>query len=329
MRIGQNPGKENSALEMTTYHRIIIPVYIPNFEGYFQDAEKIFNICITSLLKSLHSGCAISVINNACCDTITAKLRLLKDEGKIDRLIDANKNKGKIDPLISEMRSSYEPLITVADADVLFKSNWLIQVEKLFKAIPECGMVGHLPDPKKFKGFNATTLLSTLGKAKHEMVDYKDELVRFAQSIGEPEESYVETEIKVFEKNGVKSVIGAHHFSTTLRKEYLEMVPGHPSLKKITGNSESHYIDKPVDKIGFLRLSTRYPVVYHMGNVFESWMDSELNNQKEMDTNEFEFSTPESAKRTAIGKLPYKIRTILETLLFRTPVYKLVQKVFY
>lgn len=35
MRVGTNPEKENFNINTSWYHRIIVPVYIPHFEGYF------------------------------------------------------------------------------------------------------------------------------------------------------------------------------------------------------------------------------------------------------------------------------------------------------
>ncbi len=328
MRIGNNPTKEDTGLELATYHRIILPVYIPNFENYFKDSERIFKACINSLLASVHPKCAISIINNGCNSEILNYLRELRDQHKIDRLIDAAENRGKIDPLIGEIRATYEPYITVADADVLFKPNWITEVESIFKHIPVCGMVGHLPDPKKYKGFNATTLLHTLllGKLGKEKVSFLDELNVFAKSIGEAPEGYVQQEIYTCKLGGIKTAIGAHHFSATLRREFLVHVPEKPSLKKITGNSEYHYIDRPVDEGAYLRLSPIKPVVWHMGNVWEDWMETSV-------ALDGTFIEPKAqtqilpAKKSFTNALPYKVRTLAESLIFRTSVKKLIDKI--
>ena len=51
MRIGSNPNIHKSIALATFSHRVIIPVYIPNAEGYFADAFSVFKICIQSLIK--------------------------------------------------------------------------------------------------------------------------------------------------------------------------------------------------------------------------------------------------------------------------------------
>jgi hypothetical protein len=277
------------------------------------------------LFASVHAGCAISIINNGCNDEILNYLRQLRAEGKIDRLIDAYANRGKIDPLMGEIRATYEPLISVSDADVLFKKNWIVEVEKILDAIPECGMVGHLPDPKKYKGFNATTLVHALfsGKLGREVITFEKELETFALSIGEEPEEYCANIAYTYKSKDVKTIVGAHHFSTTLRREYLKKVPTKPSLKKITGNSEYHYIDRPMDQSGRLRLSPMRPVVWHMGNTWEDWMEAELNlvlSAKET----IQTSAISEAKTSFTAFFPYKVRTLLESLFFRTTLIKVL-----
>ena len=51
MRVGFNPNKDKNLVRSDYYHKIIIPVYIPNFEGYFKDSFRIFKICLESLYK--------------------------------------------------------------------------------------------------------------------------------------------------------------------------------------------------------------------------------------------------------------------------------------
>ena len=37
MRVGFNPNKNKKIDESDFYHQVIIPVHIPNFEGYFNN----------------------------------------------------------------------------------------------------------------------------------------------------------------------------------------------------------------------------------------------------------------------------------------------------
>ena len=79
MRLGNNPEKEQNILEIDSYHRVVIPVYIPNLtEPYFQDGLKILKLCLQSLLKTVHAKTRISIINNNCCSADVLTLNRLK-----------------------------------------------------------------------------------------------------------------------------------------------------------------------------------------------------------------------------------------------------------
>jgi hypothetical protein len=328
MRIGSHPDKDQTALKsIEKYHRVIIIIYIPNLVGYFTDAKRILEINLGSACKTIHSKATITLINNGSCIEIRDFLRAFTVSNNIDKLVEYNPNRGKVDPLIGEIRASYEELITISDFDVLYKKDWIIEVEKIFQRIPACGMVGHMPDPIKYRGFNSTTLLSGLigRRLKVEKQDFKEELGIFAQSINQTYDSYAREEIMTYSKNGIKTVVGAHHFSATLRKEYIWHVNTKPSGQKMAGNSEYHYVDKPVDQMGCLRLSPIVPVVYHMANKWEPWMELEFN--KVTSGNNPESSIPPGKLiKSKISLIPYFLRTKLETLLFRTRLEKFIVK---
>ena len=65
MRAGFNPTKGGKLIDREEcHHRIIIPVHIPHEKDYFEDAYKIFEMCLTSVIKTSVSKIKISVISN-------------------------------------------------------------------------------------------------------------------------------------------------------------------------------------------------------------------------------------------------------------------------
>ncbi len=64
MRIGLNPNKDTVIKPSNYIHQVIIPVFIPNEEGYFKDSLKIFKLCIESLLSTIHNKTFITIVNN-------------------------------------------------------------------------------------------------------------------------------------------------------------------------------------------------------------------------------------------------------------------------
>ena len=52
MRLGFNPHKDKKQIKSDYFHQVVIPVYIPNEEGYFKDSFVILQYCLQSLFKT-------------------------------------------------------------------------------------------------------------------------------------------------------------------------------------------------------------------------------------------------------------------------------------
>ncbi len=70
MRIGYNPHKDKPQSASSYFHQIIIPVYIPNQEGYFKDGFEILKLCLHSLFKTIHDKHCVTIVNNGSCELI-------------------------------------------------------------------------------------------------------------------------------------------------------------------------------------------------------------------------------------------------------------------
>ena len=64
MRIGINPEKFNKEILIENYHRVIVPVFIPHFDGYFAQLLDIFKLCLESLLLTSHTITRVTIYNN-------------------------------------------------------------------------------------------------------------------------------------------------------------------------------------------------------------------------------------------------------------------------
>tara|TARA_R110002050_G_scaffold186318_1_gene320529 strand:+ start:2974 stop:3987 length:1014 start_codon:yes stop_codon:yes gene_type:complete len=283
MRIGINPEKEQNILEIDAYHRVVIPVYIPNLtEPYFKDGLKILELCFSSLLKTIHPKSRISIINNASCTEVSTYLKTLyEQQDKIDQLLLSKINLGKVNALFSSIKSNLEPIITIADSDVMFLPNWQQEVENTMVAFPECGMVSPVPSSIAYRGefLNSTIFYAFFkGRLSFEEIDNPDGLLKFEKSIGRKmyNEIHLKKHLILSNKKG-KAVIGCGHFVATFRAEIFEAAPNENCKFKIVGGSEGRYLDKPNDASGFLRLATLKNLAYHLGNTIEPWMNEEMN----------------------------------------------------
>jgi hypothetical protein len=320
MRIGKNPAKEAIGLEVKYYHRIIVPVYIPNFDGYFKDAKQILTLCLNSILNTIHEKACVTVVNNGCCEPIRQLLDEYFSEGKIDQLVHFNENKGKVDAIYSVAKGCYEPLITITDSDILFLPGWIAAVEQTITVFPEIGLISPCPVPALWNYTNSSTLLSGLlgFNGRFEKIISDDDLLKFPKSVNKDDyyqgkEALLQKQLCLTRKDR-KILIGCGHFAATLRREVFKFAPDMPSLIKITGKSEFTYIDEPVDRAGLLRVGTSKILAHHMGNHLESWMTEELKSIIATSKPSPVERVPD-IKRTAAIIFPYKIRRLLNVIL--------------
>lgn len=288
MRIGINPEKGNKDIHIENYHRIIIPVYIPNFEGYFEDSFEVFKLCIQSLLKTVHKKTRITIYNNNCHPLVK---EFIDEQFEINILIDqvfhSKENLGKINAILAASKGNLEPLITITDADVLFDKGWQSAVEEVFVNFPEAGMVSPVPSSKALSNCTSSTWFYGFfkGKLKFEDVLNPQAMHKFDLSLGNKELLYkpIHLEKYLVLKNRKKSgaaVVGCGHFVATLKRAVFDLGTSEPAFIKIVGGVETKFIDKPNDDLGYLRLATKENYAFHMGNKIENWMFDIVSNLK-------------------------------------------------
>ena len=96
MRIGTNPNINSTIDFSIKSHRVIIPIYIPNAEGYFADAFNVLKVCIDSLLKTINNDTAITLISNASSKEVNDYISQLFIEKKIVKVVFNCENVGKM-----------------------------------------------------------------------------------------------------------------------------------------------------------------------------------------------------------------------------------------
>jgi Glycosyl transferase family 2 len=282
MRIGSNPEKDKE-IQQQGYHRIIIPVFVPNLEGYFEKGLEFTQLCIDSVVKTKHPKSLLTVVNNGSCKQVTLYLQELYDSGGIDQLIHHKSNVGKIDAVIPVAKTCSEKLITISDGDVLFKDGWIQGVEDVFANFPEAGMVSPVPHGTTYPTHTTNTLFDSFFKRKlkfQSVCDSRD-MLRFAESIGSEvmykKKSRLEYQLTV-ERKGFSAIVGCGHFVSTLRREVFDFAPSRLSRKAYATQADRDYIDIPNEKAGLWRLATIKNYAYHMGNNPQEWMRDEFEN---------------------------------------------------
>jgi len=277
MRVGQNPEKDKE-IHDDAYHRIIVPIYVPNLEGYFEKGLEVTKLCLDSLFITKHEKCRVSIVDNGSCKEVREYLQERYRDGNIDQLVQLKQNVGKIDAVIPIAKNAVEALVTISDGDVLFLDGWVQAVESVYVHFPEAGMVSPVPHGTTFANFTVNTLYDAYFKKllKFQEVCDPEDMLRFAASIGREATMYkkrirLKYQLTVSRKSN-HAVVGCGHFVSTLRKEVFKESPEGPSKLAYATSADRNYIDIPNEKAGLWRLATTGNYAYHIGNQPEGWM---------------------------------------------------------
>jgi hypothetical protein len=294
MRFGSNPQKKEKKITLTTHHRIVIVVYIPNEEGFYKDSFDVFKLCLDSLVFTINSNAAITVVNNGSHKKVSDFLNIYLAEKKIDTLISHNTNIGKIDASIGAARGAREKYITLSDADILFAKGWQENVEEVFSKFENVGSVSPIPVRIALNYCTSSVFKQILfGKIKCMFISIPENFInynKYLESINWGSETKDDDKWPVVEKKGIRAVIGSGHQVLTVDRDILfKTTPSNPSLTLVGGDSEYNYVDGPIDKSGMMRLSTYNNFAFHVGNKLESWMmevqKDNINSKKKYDIN--------------------------------------------
>ncbi|CAN1542250.1 Glyco_tranf_GTA_type domain containing protein [Flavobacteriaceae bacterium] len=275
MRVGSNPYKDKIQPVSDYFHQVIIPVYIPNQEGYFKDSFEILTLCLDSLFKTIHSKTFVTIVNNGSCIEVVDYLNNLFLKNIIQEVIHTT-NIGKLNAILKGISGNNFPLITISDSDVLFLNGWQEASYSVFEAFPKAGAVCPTPSSRSLRTYTANVYwdLFFSNKVKCTQVVNPDALQMFGLSVGDVN-FYNLVQLKKYltvTNADKKAVVGAGHFVCTYRAEVFNDLKSRFTKYKLGGNSEGQFLDIPVVKKGFWRLSTADNYAYHMGNVIEDWM---------------------------------------------------------
>ncbi len=327
MRIGYNPHKDKETTHANYLHQIVIPVYIPNLEGYFKDSFRILQLCINSLLESIHEKTFVTIINNGSCLEIQNYLDNLYGTHKIHEIIHTE-NIGKLNAVIKGISGNNIPYVTIADSDVLFCSNWQEETMKIFHGFKRSGVVGITPQFKMYEANCGNVLVENYfsKQLKFSKVEQPFELEKFYESLGWTKEynpDYLKYNLSI-ENSKCKALIGAGHFVATYHKSLFAQIPTFFGFKM--GGDTEGYLDRISLENGLWRLTTTGNFAFHMGNAFENWMD-EVEIIKR-NSNTFDFSLYNQKKEAKkISKMEFFVKNQLFTkLFFLTRFFK---KMFY
>lgn len=281
MRVGYNPHKDKEHKIEDYLHQIVIPVFIPNLEGYFSQSLQVFEYCLESLWATVHEKTFITIVNNGSCKEVKEYIDTNHKNGKIHEVIHTV-NVGKLNSVLKGLVGHNFPLVTISDSDVLFCSGWQQATSDVFINFPKAGVVGLTPQFKMFENGCGNVIAENLFSKVMQFSKVKNPkaLELFYESIGwdtNYNHDYLKYTLAI-SNNQCEALIGTGHFVATYKKSLFDEVTSYVGYK-MGGNSEGYLDVAPLQK-GLWRLCTAENYAYHMGNVPEDWMKDELQRSK-------------------------------------------------
>lgn len=322
MRIGFNPNKDQILEKTNYYHQVIIPVYIPDQEGYFKDSFQILQYCLESLFKTSHSKTFYTVVNNGCCIEVRNYLDDLFRKKEIHEVIHTS-NIGKLNAILKGLVGQNFPLVSITDADVLFLNGWQKATYEIFENFSKTGAVCPTPSSKVLKQFTSNVILENLFSKKLQFTEVKNKeaLIHFGKSIGNPDfyNAYHLEKNLTITNNSKRAVIGAGHYVATYNSAVFKTLKNRYTDFRLGGFSEQNILDIPVLNAGLWRLSTEDNFTYHMGNTKEKWMTDLIENLKNEELNELSFPNLKSIRNTLIDTIKNQLQNLFFQKIFRQP----------
>lgn len=307
MRVGYNPQKNQPIKGLKYNHQVVIPVYIPNCEDYFKDSFKILKCTLESLYKTCNKKTFITVVNNGSSKEVSLFLDKEYSEGKINEVIHTS-NIGKVNAVLKGIVGHNFEFVTIADADVLFDSNWQQATYEVFQNFPKTGVVGLTPQFKMFTANAGNVLFDNFfsKRMRFTQVLNPTAMEQFYESIGW-DKNYNKDYLKyhlTLSKKKFTAVVGAGHYAATYRGSCFANVKRNVNLK--LGCVSVGYLDNLPLLQGLWRLTTADNYAFHMGNVYEDWMQNRINQLMNSETknNEIEYfkTSPNSSNGLHILK---------------------------
>ena len=324
MRVGYNAHKDIPHDKSEYLHQIIIPVYIPNQNGYFKDSFKIFQLCLQSLFKTVHDKTFITIVNNGSCVEVKEYLDDFFAANKIHELIHTE-NIGKLNAILKGLAGNNIELVTISDADVLFLSNWQSETNTIFSQLPKVGVVGIVPQFTLYKSNSSNAIWSNFFNKRLQFYSIKNQaaLIKFYDSIGwkrDYNQNYLKYSLGLELPNSGKVFLGSGHFVATYKKDIFENLVSYIGFK-LGGTSEGYLDLLPLEK-DYWRVTTEDNYAYHMGNTIEDWMEVEVS--RLMKAN-LESLSSGFHKQKKISKPSYFVKNkLFHKILF----HKVIHKVF-
>jgi glycosyltransferase involved in cell wall biosynthesis len=284
MRTGQNPSKSGIPAYKPQQLGIALLVYIPFKEGYFKNSLDILKFQIESIYKNTAQKFDLLVFDNGSCPEVVHALGELREDGYIEWLVLSKNNLGKVGAWNWIFASMPNELICYADSDVLFRDGWLENSLAILNAFPNVGMVSAQPTFHDVLEGKGRAHLALQEDNNFEFGSYHPDrkiVEEYCNGIGADDKLssiFFDMDLPCVsnKSNNSNAVIGATHMQFIIPQRVARDVVPLP-VRKGLHRAETTSLDRRIDELGYLHLSTKSSYVMHMGNVINEKLLSEVN----------------------------------------------------
>jgi len=270
-RIGVNPYRGKTTDYRPARVTVAVLTCVPELTGYFQYRLEVIQLCIGSILANTPAPFDLLIFDNGSCPEFVDYLRGLHDAGRVDYLILSQRNIGKVNALRKIFQFAPGELVAYTDDDNFFLPGWLEAHLEVVDTFPDVGMVTGFYVRHRV----ADAVTSTLAFAKRPDVavergdfvppEWREEFIsntnRTPESYLKESQGLLDTTISY---KGTPAFVSAHHFQFVApRRIFLEALPDWSD--QLMGQMVE--MDRAVDRLGYLRLTTREPTLHLMSNL--------------------------------------------------------------
>ena len=279
-RIGMNPSRGRETAYKPSRVTLAVLTHLPEASGYFQHRFDVTRLCIESLIAHTSRPYDLLVFDNGSSPQLVEYLRALNQAGKIDYLMLSHRNIGKIGALQRIFNAAPGEIIAYTDDDVFFLPGWLEEHLKILETYPNVGLV---------TGFyiraHVAYAMQSVNKfierenpsVTHGLLLEEEWIAHFNENMGRTRAQYNEEtaglEDIALTYRGVSAYASAGHHQFVAPKEVLLHALPSEWQGKLMGKMRE--LEEEIDRLGYLRLSTRHPVTRLLGNVISPKMAEE------------------------------------------------------
>jgi glycosyltransferase involved in cell wall biosynthesis len=273
MRKGQNPAKFVNTVAKPANITVVVLSYIPFLSGFYADALKVLDACLSSIKKESKLEFDLMVFDNGSCEEVQDYLLREQRSGNIQFLILSDKNLGKGGAWNLIFDAAPGEIIAYADSDVYFHEDWLSKSVNILETFPNVGMVTSRPFITKKEYITST--IQWAQESNEVRIEsgkfvpwevFAEFNLSLGQNINDIQNDYDQNDIvKINYKNQI-AFAGASHWQFLTKKNIIkQFLPF--AMDRPMG--QVRQLDQRMNDAGFLRLMTAEPLADNMSNSLE------------------------------------------------------------